>query len=274
MAKLPPTKKKKEMRSRRGRRQIGAFTLIELLVVMGLLILIMAFVVPAVTGLKGASGASKAIYDVAGALEEARAYAVANNSYVWVGIAEVDQSQNDSRAFQTSGVGRVAMVAIASRDGSKIYDETDPGGTWVSEYNKSPKGGQLVQIGKLVRIENTHLADGLGTIPASGNMARPQVPEEDQLGNSNCISSIVFPHPLGSALDSGQYNFTKVIQFDSQGGARIVKSAGGSSAEWIEINLQQTHGKIVPLAPANPNTGNHAAIQIDCLTGAVKIYRP
>jgi Tfp pilus assembly protein FimT len=259
----------------RIRLRSGAFSLVEILITIALMALLMAFVVPAITGRKEAANVSKVVYDMAGAIEEARAYAIVNNTYVWVGIAEVDQSRSETGA-QATGIGRVGLVAVASKDGSQIYDESDPGGNWAAEYNRTPKAGRLISIGRLLRFENIHIANGLGAIPATGKMARPQVSAEYQLGSSTCFSSLIFPYPLGSDIAGGQYNFSKVIQFDPQGTLKIVNNADSSSytPEWIEISLQQTHGSGVPPVPDSANSGNHAAIQIDGLIGAVKIYRP
>ena len=68
------------------------FSLIELLVVMAIIGILAAVTIPAMNSIKGASNVTKAAYDIAGALEQARAYAMAKNTYVFVGIAEVDSS--------------------------------------------------------------------------------------------------------------------------------------------------------------------------------------
>jgi hypothetical protein len=41
-------------------------------------------------------------------------------------------------------------------------------------------------------------------------------------------------------------------------------------AGWIEIDLQPSHGNAGPGA----NEKNAAAIQVDSMTGAVRVYRP
>ena len=265
--------------ARRGKKPISpcwqehAFTLLELLAVIAIMVLVASLAIPAISGSKGAADVNKAVYDVAGTLEQARAYAITNNTYVWVGIAEVDQSQNSSASAQATGYGRLALAAIASKDGTKIYDETasDIGTDWAA---KTASGTGLIQIGKLVRLENTHLADSLG-VPTSGKMQRPAVSSPYRLGNASCASVLSFTYPLGKAASSVQYVFTKVIQFDSQGTAKIImKSNYDTIIEWMEIGLQQMKGTSPPPTPANPNVGNHIALQLDGLTGALKIYRP
>src|SRR5437870_1174332 len=65
----------------------GAFTLIELMVVIGIMILLAAFIAPAFTNLKSAGDVTSAAYTIKGALDTARTYAKANNTYTWVGFA-------------------------------------------------------------------------------------------------------------------------------------------------------------------------------------------
>ena len=253
--------------------QEHAFTLLELLAVIAIIVLITALAIPTLSGNKGAADVNQAAYDVAGALQQARAYAITNNTYVWVGITEVDQSQSSSASPQATGYGRLAMAVIASKDGTKIYDETasNIGVDWAA---KTAGGTGLIQIGKLLRLEKTHLADSLGA-PTSGKMQRPAVSSVYRLGNASCASVLSFSYPLGKTASSPQYVFTKVIQFDSQGTAKIMmKSNYDTIIEWMEIGLQQMKGTNPPPTPANPNVGNHIALQLDGLTGALKMYRP
>jgi len=110
-----------------------------------------------------------------GLLEQARSYAMANHTYVWVGFEEVDASKNPSVNPQTIGTGRIAIAIVASRDGTRGYDITNnslPNPAWTN-YNN---GVNLVPIDKLVRFENVHMAPFFSTIPNSGNTARPANP--------------------------------------------------------------------------------------------------
>ena len=68
------------------RRLTSGFTLIELLVVIGIMVLLMALLTPAFTTLKGAGDVTSAAYTIKGVLEQARTYAIANNTYTWVGF--------------------------------------------------------------------------------------------------------------------------------------------------------------------------------------------
>ena len=247
-----------------------AFSLVELLFVIAILILILSFLVPSISGIKNAGDLSSATYVISDVLAGARASAIAQNTYVWVGLAEVDQSLDSSAMPQRDGVGRVAVSVIASKDGTRIYDETqDVASDWSA---KTADGAGLVQIGKLLRIENIHCSAGLGVPPSGGSMTRPTVDAAFQIGAAECESVLTFTYPLGNPPHA-QYFFRKVIQFDPRGTARIVKATGSSlSSRQIEISLLATRGNVV--LSTDGGAANQAALQVECLTGATSIYRP
>lgn len=238
--------------------------------------IVLTFLTPAFTSIKTANDLTNATNGLAGTLERARTYAMANNLYVYVGIAEVNAdvavaTVPQSPATTTAG-GRVAVVVVAMRDGTRGYDllSSLPDPAWTN-YNL---GSGLIPLSNLETYENVHLATSLGTPPTAGSMARPSVSSTYSLGNTACKSITPFSWPLGTAPGAGQYYFEKVIQFDPQGVARIQYSTNQDIiVGWMEIGLQQCHGGMIPLAPENP-TGAIAAIQIDGMTGAVRVYRP
>ena len=243
------------------------FSLIELLVVMAIIGMLAAVAIPAMNSIKGAGDLTKAAYDIAGVLDQARAYAMANNTFVFVGIAEVDSSKDPSAKPQVAGTGRVAVAVVASKDGMRGYDVTSgnlPNPAWADANLSS----NLVVIGKLQRFENVHLAPKFSTIPNSGGTTRPTVSSASyQMGNSACASVTPFDWPISSAIGSGQYSFQKVVNFDPQGIARIQYATERDAiVEYMDIGLQQTHGTTV--------SSNVAAIQIDGMSGTTRIYRP
>jgi Tfp pilus assembly protein FimT len=255
----------------------SAFSMLELLVVMMIMLVVGALVVPVVNSLNAAGNLTQACYEITATLEQARAYAMANNTYVFVGIAEVDASVNPATVPQVdSGVspyGRVAIAVVASKDGAKHYMETTSaqGSDWQANYADASKpeykGLHLASICKLRRLENVHLS---GSVASLGAMARPSVDPSYVLGNSACVSQTPFSWPLGSQLGGGyQYRFDKILQFDPQGVVRITAASNGSTiSRWIEVGLAQAQGNRVS---ANANAG---VIQIDTLSGATRIYRP
>jgi Tfp pilus assembly protein FimT len=254
----------------RGR--FSAFTLVELLVVIAIILALTLLLAPAFTSLKTAGDTTTAAYTIGGLLEQARAYAMANNTFVWVGFKEVDASKDPSISPQTIGTGRVAVALIASKDGTRGYDVINP--AWIANYNSGTNVvTNLVAINKLQRFENVHLSTTLNGFghqpPTTGNMARPYIQSNNYVIGNAPTSLTPFDWPLGSALDAGQYSFKKVINFDPQGVARIQYASNTDEIRAdMEVGLQQTQGINVSSSP------NVVAIQIDCMTGATRTYRP
>ncbi|XHR31254.1 MAG: Tfp pilus assembly protein FimT/FimU [Chthoniobacteraceae bacterium] len=253
--------------------RMRGFTLAELLVVMALMSLMAMFLGPAVTSFKSNGDFSSAMYKIAGILQEARTYAVANNTYVFVGIAELDAANTafPQTPASASAGGRVALAAFVSRDGTSVYDIYALT-HWTANYGK---GELLTSLGKVAAFENLHLGD-FGTPPSSGAMARPAVASDYSLGNDECTSSTPFAYPPGTALSGGyKYLFNKVVVFGPQGSARIISDNNGDAVpNVIELGIQPTHGNRVPAVPTDPSKGNLAVIQVTGATGSVKIYQP
>ena len=266
----------------------AAFTLVEMIAVMAIIIALTAIIVPAFKNIKGSGDFTAAAGGIAGKLEQARAYAMANNTYVYVGIGEYLVTEASSASPRTPGTGELAVAVVAARNGTRGYDVNSPAATWANSYSTAGGGGNgltlLTAIDKLTLYDNVHLADFGGNPPSTGNMARPAVTDPTyRLGSSSYVPSAnpgvcttPFAWPLGMALTQGQYNFTQVVQIDPQGVARIQTATNTDSiAPWIELDLQPTNGAVAPAStPANQNVGNQGAVMIDCMTGAVRTYRP
>ena len=275
-----------------------AFTLLELVLVTGIIVIVIGFIAPAFTGIKGGSDVSKAAYDIVGTLELARAYAMRNNTYVFVGLTEVDDSVDPSVMPQVTTTdnpyGRVALAAVASKDGARHfqYATANQGADWQANYVDSTKpeykGAHLTALTKIQRFENLHFLVEFGSWtqaahPAS-SMAR-SLPSASgtwsySLGSPKCVSVIAFTWPLGSVLNDGyQYRFDKVIVFDPHGVARIQNNSNSDDiTQRLEIDLEPSHGTIVTNPAAGPRTnqdvGNLVVIQFDCMTGASRVFRP
>lgn len=250
----------------------SGFTLIELLLVVAIIVAMMSLLVPAFTSINGANGLTATAYDIAGTLERARAYAMANNTFVWVGIEEVDASQSASAKPQNSGTGAVAIAVVASKDGTRGYDASSVNLTSPA-WTASTSGTNLTAISKVQRFTGVHLA-AYNNLPTTGGLTRPAIATTavaaDVLGEQTCTSVTPFNWPLGSTGTSVQYAFSKVINFDPQGVARIQTGNSSDTIEpYLEIGLQPAHGTAVSTV-----TTNCAVIQVDGITGAAKTYRP
>jgi hypothetical protein len=242
--------------------------------------------------MKNGSDFTSGVYGIQGVLESARTYAKANNTYVFVGFAEVDSSVDPSVTPQlTTGstpYGRIAVAVVASKDGTRHFDykTSGQGSDWESNYADSTKpeylGRHLTPVGKLQRFENLHFLVDFSSWTPTGHPNSPMARYQPTgppyiLGDAASSSVTPFSWPLGSPLDPSacQYYFTRVIIFDPTGTARIATANNANAiVQVMEIDLQPSHGTIVPPNPANQDVGNHAAIQLAPMSGEVRVYRP
>src|SRR3984893_17274914 len=165
----------------------SAFTIVELLVVTGIIALLMVLVVPAFTSIKSAGDVTSAAYTIKGVLEQARSYAMANNTYTWVGFAG---------SIGTPVTGNVSITAFASNDGTS--------------------SGTTTQLGKLMQLQNTHIGDtGVPTNNGTEFESRPNVPSAYRISSAGTGSS--FTAQVGSV----QTTFTRWIQFSPRGEALV-----------------------------------------------------
>jgi Tfp pilus assembly protein FimT len=261
------------------------FTLVELLLAVAVMVVMMRLAIPAFNAIRGGTDFTSEVYDIAGTFEQARSYAMANNTYVLAGMFEAPASLSTSANPQTSGTGRITIVEVASETGTRPYNVTNLG-AWSSQYGTGLRttntSGGFMTAAKPMQYQNIHLVDlqTPSAPPSSGNMARPTQSFQASnyiydIPNANCVAANQFEWPLGARLNSGQCLLTKVIEFDPQGAARVINTTYQDAIpEYIEIGLQPCHGSIATPVSSNQNTGQIAAIQIDGMSGAIHIYRP
>jgi len=259
-------------------KQPYGFTLIELVGVIAIIIALTALLVPAFTSLKGAGDINQAAHTIAGVFEQARTYALANNTYVWVGLYE----ENTTAAAPTNttppypGKGRVLLAVVAANDGTTSCQ--DPAS---STGNRIPLiSSQITQVGTLVKIENIHVTDigpppSLASSPApnpnsiAGRPDFPYTSGSPAFDYQNRISSddnhSSFNQTLYPFIAQG-YVFHKTVRFSPRGEASI--NGTYLLRRVAEMGLKPTHGDVVDLRSANV-----VAIQFSGVTGKCKIYR-
>jgi len=248
----------------------------------------MGLAIPAFNAIRGGTDFTSEVYSFSGALQQARAYAMANNTYVLVGIEEVSAAQNASATPQVSGTGRIAIAIIASKDGTRPYQSlitTPPSASFTGTNYLTPTGygygSAYTAVSNLITLTNIHMVD-LQNIyqpsqePTGGGLVRPwhtdfppSWPWENYcLGDTSaCTAANCFTWPLGSGAASNpppQYIFSQVIEFDPVGSARIILgdpngSNGGASSSgtiaqdaipyFIEIGLEPAKGAMASPPP-------------------------
>jgi type II secretion system protein H len=82
------------------------FSLVELLVVIAIVGVLTSISVPMISSLNQAGNVTKTVYDLASTMENARAAAMANNTYVWVGVKGDDR---DNRLQVTAVMGKTGQ---------------------------------------------------------------------------------------------------------------------------------------------------------------------
>ncbi len=220
--------------------------MVELLAVLAVMAILAAGAGPAMQAIQSSEGLSMDTANISTILDLARAYAMANNTYVFVGFYESDGSQPSNKWPAPAGVGRLWMSVVASNDGTRLYDAS----------NFSP--ANLTTINKLVHFDNVHL-----TATAPANISNLD-PSAAQLAGSNSIIS--FGAPVNSPGTIAQ--FAEFIQFDPRGVVSLPTTVSPPLASWVQINLVPAHGNQVS------NSANAAVLQIDGITGSVRIFRP
>jgi len=238
-------------------RREGGFSLVELLVVMAIMAILASILLVSMSGFKGSRDLSKATYDVQGLLEQARTYAMANDTYAWVGFFEEDPNTPG-----TAGTGQVVISIVASSSGTNPDPATSP-------ITMLPSSG-LIQVTKLTKIANVHLA-AIATAAVTRPSINATTPANYQVGSGSfqnpSSNNSYFLYPVtATSSATAQYTFSQVIQFSPQGDATRIAD---NPTQYMEVGLQPTHGDVVGAAGTN-----FAVIQVSGIGGQVIAYRP
>jgi len=211
------------------------------------MILLIALLTPAFTNIKGAGDVTSSAYTIKGLLEQARAYAMANNTYTWVGFAG---------SVGTPVTGQVFVASVASNDGTQLG--TDSTSTSPLVVGSTP--GTITQLGKMVKLDNSHIGDtGVPTSDGTEFESRPSVNVNYRIGAVGTAYDTAHPFTVQGTT------FNRWIQFNPRGEA-VVKGGTTQVAQYAEIGLLPTRG--TTLVPPNI-----VAIQISGYEGNIRVYR-
>jgi len=212
-------------------RQRHAFTLVELLVVLSLMMLMMGFVVPSISGILSAQSVSTALDRVSAMIDLARAEAVAKNTYVWVGLQNAPSGNGGNVQLKLAAVrsldGTPNLMANGLVNYTSIAAPLSFDGAILASYPTGISTALFSKIATHIDVDNTGTFD-MGSVPAAASS------ESFTVGQKN------FANNSSTGLDKGG-----IILFTPQGQAmlwRAVPNAVAPYASQIIIGVCGIHG--------------------------------
>jgi prepilin-type N-terminal cleavage/methylation domain-containing protein len=243
------------------------FTLLEVLITAGITGILLTLLMPVFGAIHFGHSLTKASAEIHDTLEEARALAMTENTYVLIGFLEENASKpSPAPAHGASDRGRIIVSVVRSRDGTKPHLDVTQSGA-----NTPLDGARLAQVRPLLKLENVHLA-ALNQ-PSKAGPERPDVEPAYQLGSPEFEKWAMHLDPAAPPKTSFQYpltgkanyTFSKIIEFNPEGSPVKIM---GSPAQWMEIALLPARGNQIV------SNGNMAILQIAGITGKTQLFRP
>lgn len=222
--------------------QRAAFTLIELLTVMAIVAILAGASLPAISSLSRTNNLNGSLSELAGLLAQARQYAVAQRTYVWLAMRE----NND-----TFGEPSVDVALLASKTGMQ------PSSPWAAQGTVPSDTISLLirpKTLKQVRLEEggTFTRQNIADLPA-----QPQIGPDNSPADGSATFTVRLPGT------SRNVTFDRVIQFLPDGEARVADSP----IDIIEMGVRSMRGSVA-------DQNNIAVLRINGLTGQTRVYRP
>jgi type II secretory pathway pseudopilin PulG len=128
---------------------LGAFTLVELLAVMTMITVLSVLTLPAIFSLSNAESLNQSVSDLSLLLNQSRAYAMAHDTYVWVGFVSDATAQNVTVGIVAGQTGEITDISANSSQGNALtfgdVIQFDPQGE--ASLNKTGGSSNWIQIG-------------------------------------------------------------------------------------------------------------------------------
>lgn len=218
------------------------FSLAELLTVLAIIGVLVTLSVPALRGVSETGSMTQAITRISGTLEQARNFAVANNTHTWVAFSD----------NALPGETGVRMVAFASQSGLNL--ESDSGGGVVRYPSED-----VEMIAPIERIRQIRVG---GSIPDDNALLSGQIlPPVGEVTE--------FPTTSGGlqfSLEDEMYS--RSIHFKPNGEAGM--DVGVSEVIQIVVVPEKNPGGTIPEKDAR----QAMVIRVSGLTGQAIVYQP
>ncbi len=216
----------------------AGFSLVELLCVVAVISLMLGLSASVTSRLGGTNAFSGNVAKVSALIDQARQYAIANNTYVWVAFHQ--SGPTGSRTIDSLGV-----AVIASTDG------TNPAG-WTGPVTlPNPAYQQVNRIEWLEGIKISPSAEIRSLLASASQPAQ---------SGADLSSSVQFRIPgTGGAAT---VEFDHVAAFSPRGEFMV----GPSPVAYADVPLR-------PASGAYGTDANVAMIQLSGLTGTLRVYR-
>jgi len=245
-----------------GSRTHKGFSLIEILVVIAIIGLLASVMMPAFNAIGRATSVSASASDVSALLEGARAHAMAQSTYTWVGFFQESSQANSpssgsprDQAPPYTARGRVVVAAVASLDGSQVAKTSS-----ALQSGRLPDD-RVTMLSKPLKIDHVQMVElpdpAGGKAGTLDGRAAPSV----RISASTSEKSL-FP------FRGGNYVFYKTIRFSPRGEAVVVVGDSTELVPVIELALESTRGD-----QADPNPQNRAVVQINGASGNVSVFQ-
>ncbi len=207
---------------------------------------------PVISALTSSGSADQNISQLSGILEQAREYAVSQNTYVWVAL------HNSTAA---NGTNQVSVAVVASTDGTDPANLSGTSSWQTYSYGAVPATG-LALISKVITLKQINIEEANQVTPPSLPTLTPAVSSpansinDSSTNNSTGLFSIQIPGTSTAA------SFIPAVQFTPSGQARN----SSSPVDVIDFDLQPQKGTVNDIH-------NVAVLRMNGLTGETVIYR-
>jgi prepilin-type N-terminal cleavage/methylation domain-containing protein len=187
------------------------FSLVEVLIVLSIIAILSIISIP-LMGISSAGNVNAAVSDISLLLNQSRAYAMAHNSYVWIGFSEEPATNPTELA--------VGVVAGASGQSTDLSSGTT-----------------------YFPISKVHVFNQLTLKKVS---SLPSIPSGTAASGDDIFSSAGATQFTQSSAGTN-LTFSQILQYDPQGTASAINTATGATHQ-VQIGLQPLRGNLSNVA--------------------------